>query len=83
MYTVEIMGHQYKTPSVLFASRVVQSVRDKATGADPYTVGLGSREMGSHFPICDANGVQVAYASYNGKIWGMGGLLISNAVAAQ
>ena len=61
MYTVTILGHEYKSPTILFASNVVASVRDNT--------GYGARDLGCEFPVRDQRGQLVAVVSYNGRIW--------------
>lgn len=60
-YTVTILDHEYKSPTVLFASNVVSSVRENT--------GYGARELGCEFPVHDQRGQLVAVVSYNGRIW--------------
>ncbi len=77
MYTVEILGRQYKSPSVEFCSRTVQSVRDNLVELGEG----GASQMGSRFPVRDGSGNHVADVSYNGRVWHVDGTLLSEAVA--
>jgi hypothetical protein len=59
-YTVEILGRRYSAVDMVDASRKVEAIIAQT--------GMGASEIGAEFPI-RANGVVVAYVSYNGRVW--------------
>jgi hypothetical protein len=59
-YTVEILGRRYAAIDMVDASRKVEAIIAQS--------GMGYSEIGAEFPI-RADGVVVAYVSYNGRVW--------------